>query len=798
MHGLQKNLWINFDGEPITGNTPPRMIVYGQLTGPQWAGVANAYRMFSLANLVALGEYQSRRRTLSDGTKVRLVSINGVDTVEVWPPDTEEDQGVVGGFAFWRWQDRTKADLSSRLGLKYTIANDRVDIDKIKYYPTADENYGMSRWYGGSTLRTLSWEAKTVDMLVFGHATPSELGRHQTLAVGRGYSTAYSLGTSTEVYHKSRVVLNLSNPNLVDESKSELVIPEGELAASTVQGCAIYGDHLYAIVATGLPGEAVEIRSVLDFGQFTTKLLYKIRILRFSARFVKIQGRTELRVSERFEVLHCMDDEWMQDKAQEARDLRKEQYPEATVYAYRPGLLNPYPAWLPVQCWSFNTTGNKAVCLFHDADFVEDNHVVLEFDVDLEAVKVKYAAIGTTSPAGWVRYAGSATIRDNLAGPRTFDQTFTGTESPVTAGNLTHIREEMTYGGGGNRVDQVEPFLLHVGFDGDEYVNAELVVSEVNQSGSALYEVWRSISSTDGAKFDTDDYHSRTETTARVTNDLVFRKNGNEFCRFSWYELSGTLIRERNKETTFVTANAPGKRWPGRVLYIDAVSQSAAWVEVQIQERYLSEYETPLGVINYTDGWSTYDKYNILPEKISVKYVLRSIANGEERPAEVLRTEERFITEALAKPVSGVEFAIYGAYPKDEAPPSNGWYTDEPVAALFSSNYLVEAAPYLFDVSATFGQDVLPHSACGSDYASTANYAETTLSSIDPNQLEVVPILTLPAAPLGPPVNVSVPSVKPVVITNTPEILEPVKPGAGEEFGFMDSSESWLGKLSIF
>lgn len=100
MSGLQKQFWIGFDGEPLTGNPPPRMTVYGPpLTREQEGAVNHAYRLFCIANQVALGEYQVRNRTLPDGTKIRMTSTNGRDHVEVWTPNKKpEELKMFGGF----------------------------------------------------------------------------------------------------------------------------------------------------------------------------------------------------------------------------------------------------------------------------------------------------------------------------------------------------------------------------------------------------------------------------------------------------------------------------------------------------------------------------------------------------------------------------------------------------------------------------------------------------------------------------------------------------------------------------
>lgn len=85
MTNLVNQHWINFNGEPVTGRTPPKTTVYGPpMTQQQQGEVAHTYKLFCDANNLAIGQYQVRNRTLADGTRIRCTSINGVDQVQVW------------------------------------------------------------------------------------------------------------------------------------------------------------------------------------------------------------------------------------------------------------------------------------------------------------------------------------------------------------------------------------------------------------------------------------------------------------------------------------------------------------------------------------------------------------------------------------------------------------------------------------------------------------------------------------------------------------------------------------------
>lgn len=77
--------FITFAGEPITGRVPPRTTVYGPtMNAAQFGGVAHAYKLFGDAYRLSPAGYHVQNRVLADGTKIRMTSNNGVDTVKVY------------------------------------------------------------------------------------------------------------------------------------------------------------------------------------------------------------------------------------------------------------------------------------------------------------------------------------------------------------------------------------------------------------------------------------------------------------------------------------------------------------------------------------------------------------------------------------------------------------------------------------------------------------------------------------------------------------------------------------------
>jgi hypothetical protein len=108
--------FLTFAGEPITGRSPPQLLVRGndgQLTPAQYAGVTQAYRQFKTAVNVSPAPYSVRNRVLADGTTIRLESNQGNDRVFVSPPPVLAQPPQQGGLELL--QDVFKAVPSSVL-----------------------------------------------------------------------------------------------------------------------------------------------------------------------------------------------------------------------------------------------------------------------------------------------------------------------------------------------------------------------------------------------------------------------------------------------------------------------------------------------------------------------------------------------------------------------------------------------------------------------------------------------------------------------------------------------------------
>lgn len=90
---LTTPLWQNLNGDPRTGVSPPSLVMLsGRLTPQSHGEIRQIYMHFSMAKLTAVGDYFVFNRVLSDGTRVRIESMQGRDRVFVWAGAPSEDE----------------------------------------------------------------------------------------------------------------------------------------------------------------------------------------------------------------------------------------------------------------------------------------------------------------------------------------------------------------------------------------------------------------------------------------------------------------------------------------------------------------------------------------------------------------------------------------------------------------------------------------------------------------------------------------------------------------------------------
>ncbi|MBV8250952.1 MAG: hypothetical protein JO200_21220, partial [Comamonas sp.] len=101
---LNNPSWIGLDGTPVTGRTPPQLLVLeGRLTQVQLAAVQSLYQRFCADRAASAVPTFVREYTLSDGSRVRCESRFGIDRALVWPVSPErmpEDRQGIGYTVF--------------------------------------------------------------------------------------------------------------------------------------------------------------------------------------------------------------------------------------------------------------------------------------------------------------------------------------------------------------------------------------------------------------------------------------------------------------------------------------------------------------------------------------------------------------------------------------------------------------------------------------------------------------------------------------------------------------------------
>lgn len=188
MSALNNRHWIEQDGTPITGRTPPELRVYGpEMTGDQQAQVRHIYKLFTDVCLVAVGDYQVRQRVLGDGTRVRCTSFRGRDVVEVWTSASEKDE-FFGGFLFRPQDDfgaakvywgKPVTTLNAPLGTEFGVdptcllrtlikkKNSRAKAS-FKVERFVSDQYGTLDWQGkDAETDVLSWNAMDLGVFTF-------------------------------------------------------------------------------------------------------------------------------------------------------------------------------------------------------------------------------------------------------------------------------------------------------------------------------------------------------------------------------------------------------------------------------------------------------------------------------------------------------------------------------------------------------------------------------------------------------------------------------------------------------
>ena len=136
MKSLVNQQWIGLSGEPVTGRIPPRLLVMNGVepTPGQMGLIAHHYKLLTYALHTAVIPFLIQERTLVDGTRIRMVSNYGTDTVMVWPAGGSTKQTAYRGFI----ADPTALTLKDPVDWaaeRYTATYTYKDFDPIRQLP---------------------------------------------------------------------------------------------------------------------------------------------------------------------------------------------------------------------------------------------------------------------------------------------------------------------------------------------------------------------------------------------------------------------------------------------------------------------------------------------------------------------------------------------------------------------------------------------------------------------------------------------------------------------------------------
>lgn len=355
MSALNNRHWIEQDGTPITGRTPPELRVYGpEMTGDQQAQVRHIYKLFTDVCLVAIGEYQVRRRVLADGTRVRCTSFQGRDVVEVWTQASENDEFLPGGFVCRPQDDFGNAKLywgkpvtalNAPLGTEFgedpqvflkTKVDKKTSIAEsaFKVVRFVSDQYGTLDWQGPDGL-VVSWDAEDLgDVSFTASGTPVNSASNDRYFAGSVYDSEIKKATV-------RRYNSHGSGNKVFSKFAEL-----EQYSAKVCGAAYFGKTLVAVITAD--------------GPLITQQLYS---------FVVKQGDTE----------HVI------------------------------GTYETPVNHTTTQCWFFNRTGDKArsVVISANAGFVVEATIAKD-DFSPVGLSASVSVVSSTSGEGFWDGSGSS------------------------------------------------------------------------------------------------------------------------------------------------------------------------------------------------------------------------------------------------------------------------------------------------------------------------------------------------------------------------------------------------------
>lgn len=636
---LNNRHWITLDGAPVTGRTPPRVCVYGpKMTGAQEAQVRQIYKLFTDVCLVAVGDYQVRRRVLGDGTRVRCTSFMGQDFVEVWTAGNDYEPEAFGGYAFRCMSDTTPAEQPSRL-----LTQARYDPPRRKYefIPQDNENYGLGRWHGRPVKNinnhplALSWDAGTAEWQITPEAGGFESYYTEKFALSDGYANVNGVGTGSKVYFKSLVAVNLADPELVrDTTIPDQPVMDSAIGTMKIQGAAMSKKHINIVLSSGIAPGVNAFNRPIYLGQSNGRAVYSVPVMNYKLYFIRLKynlsaspsGAT-LTVEKKYEVLYKIDGAWIESRKFDWQALAESAAPEGFLhYRYAEFRTLPQSLLIPISLWHFDETGTRAHALFTEGDITSRAKVVLEFKASDE---VEHGA--AVDP-----FMARLTLNRALGGGAFEELSPGGYNAPSSLGGGS--LSVSTDGSDINGVSYNPPsYLLQaphdyggekwgapiaIGFDGQVPVRVETATTHIESEYSETASCGRP-----------EDFSSTQVTITRNSlrqESLLFFKGDAEVFRVPWGERHNT----ESVQSVGTSAAVEGvwiTRQPSKLLYVDPVSKSAEWVEVKNTRDISGAYPGITFSVNgdVAVSWLEIGRLKFSPRIALMESSLRSVTNGQ-------------------------------------------------------------------------------------------------------------------------------------------------------------------------
>ncbi len=572
------------------------------------------------------------------------------DTFWGMPNTTNGSPGTVGGPKSWsKFKTQPRIAGASR---------------SYKLVPRADQTYGLASWHGTRPEHVLSWSACSI---LYSGVSGSQT-QHTTASQIAGKSGLCSVGNGTKLYWKGRVVLDLASPNLI--VPSELV----SLSDCLIGGAAMDRRRIYIAATRGLFGSTGAYpESVGNYSAYFIQLPYRITTR---------NGIQTLTVGKAVTLLGTYDWTWFAENLPAIRAKAEEAHGgqgSALDGAYRT-ISAYYNVPLPISGWHYDVTGRKACCTFIDSEAWVDlttANYVMTFDADA-ADKITVdprlilfsATLGRWENGEGQRLPGGGEIYDDSFSSAT---TVYGVSGSINNGFETESTTNW-------QLQATEPrcgLVIQAGYDGAVPVTAELQVSEYVSTSTSSFSVLRA---DDLSPFV---ISGDTNTTHHNKTDLIFYRDGIEVARCPWVVRNASGARARAGGVTTLTGQVNWNTHPLAVLFLDANSQTAVWIELWLNPVLLPSYSTPDVAVQHPTFGVEYVPYTINPTSIETRLYLRKFVRGTEETPVLLREA----SYPLADPPVVAKATAFGPTTSSSSPLTTQGFWTAPQGRIFWSSF---------------------------------------------------------------------------------------------------------------